>query len=493
MITPSVGASSGQQVDWLSIDWDQCKQVVKRLQARIVKATQESRWGKVKALQWLLTHSFSGKALAIKRVTGNQGKKTPGVDNVVWYTPLAKSQALLTLRRRGYHPLPLRRIYIPKRNGSMRPLGIPTMTDRALQALHLLALEPVAETTADSHSYGFRPQRGTADAIGHCFTALSRKQPGEWILEGDIKSCFDQISHQWMIKNIPTDTLILQKWLEAGYIEDQKLFPTEAGTPQGGIISPTAANMTLDGLQDVLATAFPKTTRRGRQAKVNLIRYCDDFVITGSSKELLENEVKPMVRKFLAERGLKLSEEKTRITHLQEGFDFLGQNIRKYGEKLLITPSKRSVSTFLGKIRAIVKGNKQAKQAHLIQQLNPVIRGWAKYHRHVVAKKTFQRVEHEIWRILWQWAKRRHPMKTNGWIKRRYFHRIEHRDWIFAAENGDQQSDEQRQKISLISIADVPIQRHLKIRADANPFDPAWVSYFKKRNAAKKKRYLKKK
>ena len=254
-------ASSYGTVQWPDIDWAQCIRNVRRLQMRIVKATQGGRWNKVKVLQRLLTSSFSGKALAVKRVTENQGKRTSGVDRQLWSTPESKSQAVQNLNRRGYKPLPLRRVYIPKSNTKMRPLGIPTMKDRAMQALHLLALEPISETTADKNSYGFRPERATQDAIGQCFLILSKKTSAKWILEGDIKGCFDNINHEWLIDNIPMDKKILHKWLKAGYIHKRILYPTEAGTPQGGICSPTLANMTLDGLEAELKKF--RLTRQG--------------------------------------------------------------------------------------------------------------------------------------------------------------------------------------------------------------------------------------
>ena len=234
---------------WHGIGWARCHQIVKKLQTRIVKATQEGKPGKVKALQWILTHSFSGKALAVKRVTENKGKVTSGVDRVTWSTPTAKSQAILSLKRRGYTPQPLRRIYIPKGNNKnkTRPLGIPVMKDRAMQALHLLALEPIAETQADKCSYGFRIGRCAADAIAHCYSVLAQHDAASYILEGDIKSCFDKISHDWLIANIPMDKAILNKWLKAGFIDKKVLYPTESGTPQGSIISPCLANITLDG------------------------------------------------------------------------------------------------------------------------------------------------------------------------------------------------------------------------------------------------------
>lgn len=474
-------ASSHREVYWHSIEWARCYRTVRKLQARIVKATQEGRHGKAKALQWLLTRSFSGRTIAVRRVTENQGKRTPGVDNITWSTPESKSQAILSLKRHGYKPLPLRRVYIPKSNGKLRPLGIPTMKDRAMQALYLLALYPIAETTADRNSYGFRPERSAADAIGQCFNTLNRRERSQWILEGDIKSCFDNISHSWLLENIPIDKSILQKWLKAGYIDNQTLNPTETGTPQGGTISPVLSNMVLDQLETELAKKFARTYRERDHHKINLIRYADDFIITGHSQELLEKQVKPLVEEFLKIRGLELSQEKTRITHIEKGFDFLGQNVRKYNGKLLIKPSKKNTKTFLDKVRGIVKANKAIKQISLIRLLNPVIRGWVNYHKHVVAKVTFESVDKEIYKKLWQWAKRRHPNKSARWIKSKYFLTERNSNWVFGVKTGEYDTNGQPTVLRLFKAASVPIRRHIKIRADANPFDPKWETYFEKR------------
>jgi RNA-directed DNA polymerase len=468
-------ASSG--VTWDGISWADVRRQVSRLQARIVKATQDGRHNKVKALQWLLTHSFCGKALAVKRVTENKGKNTPGVDKVTWKIPVAKTNAIASMKRRGYSPLPLRRVLIPKKNGKTRPLGIPVMKCRAMQALHLLALAPVAETTADLNSYGFRPERATADAGGQCFISLARKNCAEWVLEADIQGCFDNISHDWMVANIPTDKVILKKWLKAGYVYQNELYPTEAGTPQGGIISPVLANMTLDGLEAMLAEKLPKAKRMG--LKMNMVRYADDFIITGNSKEWLEQEVKPAVVEFLAERGLALSPEKTKITHVRDGFDFLGWNIRKYDGKLLMKPSKANVKAHLDKIREVIRGNKATKQENLIRLLNPVLRGWANYHSHVVAKKTFSRVDKCVWSMLWRWAVRRHPNKGARWVKEKYFKTRGTRNWVFAAT--EEKEDGTRREVTLLKESDTPIQRHVKIKADANPHDPQWEPYFESR------------
>ena len=249
------------------------------------------------------------------------------------------------------------------------------MKDRAMQALYLMALEPVSETTADNYSFGFRKDRSTADAMARCHSLLSKKTSAQWILEGDIKGCFDHISHEWLMKNIPMDKSILQKWLKCGYVYNRELFPTEEGTPQGGIISPTIANMTLDGLQNLLETHFPWERVSGKSGwycpKVRLVRYADDFIITGDTKEILEHSVKPLVADFLAERGLTLSEEKTKITHITDGFDFLGFNVRKFGDTLLTQPSKDRTKRMLSKVKDEIKRFRGDAQHELIYAIEP--------------------------------------------------------------------------------------------------------------------------
>ena len=475
----TVGASSYQETKWHSINWDGAHRLVRRLQVRIAKAISQGRWNKAKALQRLLTHSFYSKAVAVKRVTENHGKKTPGVDGATWKTPELKAKAVNSLKRRGYKPQPLRRVYIPKANGKLRPLGIPTMKDRAMQALHLLALQPIAETTADHNSYGFRPDRACRDAVGQCFIALATKKSAPWVLDADISGCFDQINHDWLLANIPMDKAILHKWLKSGFVEGGNWFPTIAGTPQGGIASPTLANMTLDGMEALLEKRFgAKSSRKGKQNKINFIRYADDFVITGATEAILV-EAKTLIEEFLKERGLSLSDEKTKIVHIEEGFDFLGWNVRKYDGKLLIKPAKKNVQTFLRKIRKIIRDNKTAKQEAVIRLLNPVIRGWANYHQNQVAKKTFNNVDSAIWKQLWQWSCRRHPKKSKKWIKDKYFMSEGLRNWVFGSTVKSE--DGNVKKVKLVTASDIPIRRHTKIKGDANPFNPDWEEYFEKR------------
>ena len=321
---------------WKSIDWKKAEAEVNRLQARIAKATQEKKWNTVKRLQYLLTHSYYAKALAVRKVTTNKGKKTPGVDGELWSTPVSKMRGVLTLTDKGYKAKPLRRVFIEKKGKkAKRPLGIPCMYDRAMQALYALALDPVSETTADPKSFGFRKGRCAQDACEYIFTALSRSFSPQWVLEGDIKGCFDHISHDWLIEHIPMDKSVLKQFLKAGFIFERELFPTDEGTPQGGVISPILANMALDGMQKVLSDRF-HTNRLGKvdlrfknAHKVSLVRYADDFIVTAATKEIAE-EAKEIIRDFLQTRGLELSEENMVITHIDDGFDMLGWTFRKF-------------------------------------------------------------------------------------------------------------------------------------------------------------------
>ena len=473
------GAASGSSQPWDAIPWQTIEGNVNRLQARIVKAVQEKRWNTVRVLRHLLTRSMSGKLLSVRRVTENRGKSTPGVDGIRWNTPTRKLAGALSLTSRGYRPSPLRRIYIPKANGKLRPLGIPTIKDRAMQALHLLALDPIAETIADGGSYGFRRMRSCADAIERCFTNLSRRSSPSWVLEGDIKGCFDNIDHQWLLNHVPMDKAILRKWLESGFLEKQVFHNTTAGTPQGGIISPVLANLALDGLESVLRAEFPRSgpgSEKGKAAKVHLIRYADDFVITGNTKETLER-VMPLVEAFMADRGLELSKEKTKITYVPDGFDFLGQNVRRYPNgKLLIKPSRKSIKALITKVKVIVREMWAAPAALLIARLNPVIRGWANYHRHVVSKRIFTFVDNEIFRVIWRWAKARHPRKGLRWVKRKYYTRVGARDWWFTGAYMDASTGTPA-VCRIFHAQTVRIARHRLVPSDLNPYDPSWQSF----------------
>lgn len=468
-------ASHTKVNDWQSILWKKVIYQVNRLQRRIAKAVKTGRWAKAKVLSRLLTHSFFAKLLAVFRVTTNKGGKTAGLDGVIWKNNPQKFLAACNLKIRGYKPKPLRRIYIPKKNGKRRPLSIPCMYDRAMQALFQMALDPISETNADPNSYGFRLRRSCADAVQQCFIVLAKKFHAKWIFEADIKACFDEIDHEWVLKNIPIDKVILQKWLKAGYIEKSKRFQTKKGTPQGGIISPLIMNMVLDGLETEIRKKFPKW----KNSKVNFIRYADDFVITSPDRQTIEKDIIPLVKNFLEERKLALSEEKTKISHIDHGFDFLSQNIRKYNGKLLIRPSKKSIQSFKDKIKETLRTNRGIPAHALIRILNPIIRGWSNYHKTVCAKKTFSQLGHFIFQQLWNWAKYQHGNHNRRWLFLRYF-KDNHFTDKYVTRKGST-------VVRLFRIAYVPIKYQVKIRAKANPYLQEFDEYFRKRRYMRQK------
>lgn len=451
---------------WETIDWKIATKEVNRLQVRIAKATVKNDINKIKRLQYLLTHSFYAKALAVKKVTSNKGKNTSGVDKQLWSTSTAKMKVALSLTNKQYKAKPLRRVYIEKKDKKKkRPLGIPTMYDRAMQTLYALALEPIAEVTGDHVSFGFRKGRSAKDACEQIFSVLARKCSPQWILEGDIKGCFDNINHEWLMKNIPMDKNIMKQFLKSGFVYKDILFPTEAGSPQGGSISSLYANMTLDGLEKLIQDKYHRNSK-GKienhyraKTKVNLVRYADDFIVTANTKEIAE-ELKLLIRTFLKERGLELSEEKTTIVYINDGFDFLGWTFRKHKDKLIIRPSKSSVKSLVRKISTIIlKEGKAQKQDDLIRKLNSILIGWTNYHKHVVASRTFSYVNNTIYLLLEQWAKHRHPQKNKWWRLNKYWHEKNGKPWVFMTD-----------KNYLINLRTIDIRRHPKLQISKNPF-----------------------
>ncbi len=478
MMADKASAPSTRAQNWNSVNWKVVRAFVHHMQKRIAKSIREGRWGKAKALQHLLSRSFYAKLLAVKTIMSNKGSRTPGIDGVIWKSSGKRWQAVLDLQARGYRAQPLRRVYISKKNGALRPLGILTLHDRAMQMLYALGLKPIAETVADKHSYGFREKRSLHDAVKMTFLSLSRKVSAQWILEADIKACFDRISHDWLLNNIPLPKGILQSWLKSGYMEVSTFHDTEDGTPQGGIISPILCNMTLDGLENLVIKG-----RNKKAHKLNIVRYADDFIITGATPEILLNEIKPDVECFLAERGLVLSEEKTKLSTIEDGFNFLGVNVRKYNQKLLIKPEDGKTRELLNKVRVFLDGHHGISFHVMLIKLNQIIRGWAYAYRKVVAKVRMEYVDNQMYFLVKKWLKREHRSKTWAWISKRYYKRLngrfEYCTEYFSA-NGV------CKVVRLFKAADVPIRYHIKVRAEATPYDPAFDEYFEERERRQK-------
>jgi len=473
---PSTDASNWEQVNWFRVKAFVFRTQVRRLAVRF-ESIREERWGKAKALQHLLSRSFYGRLWAVKRITANKGSRTAGIDRVTWNSASQRWRAVLNLNVRGYKASPLRRIYIPKSNGKRRPLGIPTLHDRAMQELFALGLRPIAETTGDSHSYGFREKRSLHDAIRMTFLSLSTKVAAKWILEADIRACFDCISHDWLLVNIPLPNRILRQWLKCGYMESSTLYPTDGGTPQGGIISPILCNMALDGLQDLVIKG-----RNKKRRKLNVIRYADDFIITGATPEILLDEIKPALVGFLAARGLSLSVEKTKLSHINDGFNFLGFNVRKYHHKLLIKPQDGKAGELLFKVKALLTSHRGIPFHVLLIKLNRLVRGWAFAFRRVVSKERFGFIDYRLFYLVRNWIRREHPSKSQGWITRRY-RRHDLGRWDFYAVYF---TAGVRRFVRLFRASYLPIRYHVKIRSAANPYDASFGEYFANRELKRK-------
>ncbi len=476
-------------VDWDSIQWDTPKRHVRRLQERIFRATRDKNWAKVKNLQKFLVRSHSARLLAVRRVTQeNKGKYTPGIDGQIYATSMTRSELVEDVRQTNifkYKCKPLKRVYIPKSSGDKRPLGIPTVKDRVMQMLVKLALEPEWEARFEARSYGFRPGRRCMDAIWqiwNSFRAFKTVRPSEWVLDADISGCFDNINHDTLLKRVPVFRETVKRWLKSGIIEFGKYFQTKSGTPQGGIISPLLANIALDGMERLFGAENSKgnytspSNRRGENNKLNLIRYADDFVVIAPSRERIINYVLPTLQTFLKERGMELNEAKTKIVHRDDGFDFLGFNIRQYHSKArsvcLAKPSKKAVKRHLEHIKTLISKNMQMKADELISKLNPIIRGWANYYCYSNAKETFNYIDYRIWKMLWQWCLRRHKDKGKQWIRHRYFMNLDNRSWIFG---------ERKENVLLFCRSFQAGVKYTPVKGYNSPYNASLHEYWSKR------------
>jgi len=402
-------------LEWNDINWKMVHYRISKLQKRIAYATQVNDWKNVRCLQKMLINSYDGRLLAVLRVTSKKMKRTPGIDGKFWNTDEEKFEAVDKLRYKKYIPSPFKRIYVPKENDKtrVRPLSVPIIYDRAMQGLFLLAIDPVVETLADTHAYGFRKYRSSQDVIRDIVDTFRLNGGNQWILKADIHECFDHISHKWLLNHAPFNERILESILKCGYMYRGKWFPTVEGVPQGGVLSPVLTTHVLCGMEKIINDNYPDNN-------IKMVRFVDDFLFSGETEDDLLLVYNDLID-FLTERGLQLSPTKTKICHISQGVDFIGWNICRYNSGLKLNPTEKSINDVIKRIGDLIKQSTKWPVSILIERINCIIIGWGYYHIYKCSPTIFLNLDLLISKMLWKFVKDRHSLEDNLWIRKNYW------------------------------------------------------------------------
>jgi len=481
-----VNGPEGEIFDWSAVDWPIVEGQVKRLRQRIFTASDAGDLAKVRNLQKLMLKSWSNTLMGVRRVTElNAGRLTAGVDGVSIVTPWAKTALAVWIHRQssGWQALPVKRVFIPKANGKQRPLGIPVIVDRVLQARVLNALEPEWEARFEPKSYGFRPGRGCQDAIAAIYLTLKGPNPQRrWVLDADLTAAFDRIDHDRLLEVLGTFPARerIAEWLKAGTVDAGRFVPSVEGTPQGGVISPLLLNIALHGMEQAAGVRYRKLDTTHAESRANspvLVRYADDLVCLCHSRDQAFG-IKAQLEDWLRPRGLSFNEDKTRVVDIDTGFDFVGFNVRRYDNKLLIKPSPTAMKRVRERLRSEMRALRGANALAVIRKINPIIRGWSAYYRTVVSSEAFSSLDDYMWKLTYKWAKSSHQNKSRNWIVNQYFgqfNRFRQARWVF----GDRTSGAYLTKFSWTKIV-----RHQMVAGTSSIDDPTLTSYWAERRHA---------